>query len=171
MCVSLSYPSELKLTTLFSVCGITFGKIKSFVDFLLSDSLSARPLEGLYNHYLPFHLAFTIHCGYTTISSKYHPKSTHIEPQQCLCAYFSIVHSQSSGRGAFQNKKWTHTHDWKDCFGLLLSLIVHELYMLLTANTFTAPFDQVPSARTQVKHTKLVPVLIWTILLFSVFKN
>ena len=28
MCVSLSYPSELKLKTLLSVCGITFGKIK-----------------------------------------------------------------------------------------------------------------------------------------------
>ena len=46
------------------------------------------------------------------------------------------------GGGAFLNKRWTHTHDWKDCFGLLLSLIVHKLYMLLTANTFTAPLQK-----------------------------
>ena len=46
------------------------------------------------------------------------------------------------GEGAFLNKRWTHTHDWKDCFGLLLSLIVDKLYMLLTANTFTTPLHK-----------------------------
>ena len=44
------------------------------------------------------------------------------------------------GGGAFLNKRWTH--DWKDCFGLLLSLIVHKLYMLLTANTFSTPLHK-----------------------------
>ena len=40
----------------------------------LSDSLSARALEGLYSYYLPFHLALE----YTTISAKCNPQSVHV---------------------------------------------------------------------------------------------
>ena len=39
--------------------------------FLLSDSLSARALEGLYNHYLPFHLAFTKHEMHSVVTPQY----------------------------------------------------------------------------------------------------
>ena len=38
---------------------------------VLSDSLSARALEGLYNHYLPFHLAFTIHSMHSVVTPQY----------------------------------------------------------------------------------------------------
>ena len=62
------------------------------------------------------------------------------------CVYciqsISLAHVQSSGKGGgFQNKKWMHTHTYQfqNTFALLLPLIVHEPYMLVTANTL--PFE------------------------------
>ena len=65
------------------------------------------------------------------------------------CVYYvqsiSLAHVQSSGRGeggGFQNKKWTHTHTYQfqNTFALLLPLIVHKPYMLMTANTLPFKF-------------------------------
>ena len=78
------------------------------------------------------------------------------------CVHFSIVHAQiSSGGGGeegggggegwiIQTKNWTRTHNtninWNIVFQLLLSVIVHELYMymLLTGSTLLC-FHQVHS--------------------------
>ena len=67
----------------------------------------------------------------------------HTANPNCVYCVQSISLAQSSGKGGgFQNKKWTHTHTYQfqNSFALLLLLIVHEPYMLMTANTLPLEF-------------------------------
>ena len=86
------YPSNNLWIEVFSLSGIWKYK---FLYVHVSDALSARALESLYIHYLPFHLAFAIHYMHSVGTPQYKQNTIQSLIVLFLCCIRLSIHKVS----------------------------------------------------------------------------